>query len=226
MKFRHEQKFLLEYDTYLRIKTSLKKIMVLDGNSIENKGYHIRSLYFDDIYSNALNEKLAGIAIRKKYRIRIYNYSQARIKLEIKKKYEDYTNKVGTDISKEEYTRIYNGDVSDFAFSSDPVKRSYYLEIRNNILKPSVIVDYYREAFILPYNEIRLTFDTQLSAAKPCLNIFTDQVNATVLPQYYSLILEVKYNNFLPSHIKSILEQYNLTRLSVSKFLICRDKIQ
>ena len=137
----------------------------------------------------------------------------------------EYNNNV-KDISKEEYLKIYNGDVSDFAFSQDPVRRSYYLEIRNNLLEPKVIVDYYREAFILPYNEIRLTFDTQLAAAKPCLNIFTDRVNAIPLPKYYSLILEVKYNNFLPTHIKAILERYNLTRLSVSKFLICRDKIQ
>ena len=226
MKFRHEQKFLLEYDSYLKIKNSLKKIMTLDENSLENKGYHIRSLYFDDMYQNALNEKLSGIVNRKKYRIRIYNYSNQRIKLEIKKKYEDYTNKVATTISREEYESIYNADVGSFVFSDNLVKKSYYLEIRNNLLRPKVIVDYYREAFVLPYNEIRLTFDTQLSAAKPCFNIFTDRVNSIALPEYYSLILEVKYNNFLPNHIKTILEQYNLTRLSVSKFLICRAKIQ
>ncbi len=226
MKFRHEHKFLLEYDSYQRLKHSLHRCMNLDQHSVDGKGYHIRSLYFDDVYQSALFEKLSGVVNRKKYRVRIYNFSHENIKLEIKKKYNDYTHKIATTIKNNEYEKIYTHDVSEFAFSDDPVKKSYYLEIRNNFLRPAVIVDYYREAFTLPYNEIRVTFDTQLSSAKPHLNIFTEQVRSIPLPAYYSLILEVKYNNFLPTHIKALLEQYNLTRLSVSKFLLCRDYIQ
>lgn len=71
MKFRHEHKYLIEYDTYVRLKHSLKKVMTLDKHSSNDKGYHIRSLYFDDLYENALNEKLSGIVNRKKYRVRI-----------------------------------------------------------------------------------------------------------------------------------------------------------
>ncbi len=226
MKFRHEHKFLIEYDTYLSIKNALTKVMQLDQNSIKNEGYHIRSLYFDDVYDSALYEKLSGISERQKFRVRIYNYSDKRIKLEVKKKYQDYTNKIGTTITKEEYTKLFQCDVKDFAFSDNLVKRNYYLEVRNNLLKPKVIVDYYREAYVLPYNEIRLTFDKQLSAANPCMNIFTDKITTKNLPKEYSRILEVKYNNFLPTHIKTILEQYNLTRLSVSKYLLCRNIIQ
>jgi len=226
MKFRHEHKFLLEYDTYIRIKSALKHCMILDENSLEDRGYHIRSLYFDDMYETALNEKLSGIVNRKKYRVRIYNFSDERIKLEIKRKFNDYTNKVATVITKEEYNKLYNADVSEFAFSDDRVKKSYYLETRNNLLRPKVVVDYYREAYVLPYNEIRITFDTLLSASKPRMNIFSDSLYTVALPIPYSFIIEIKYNNFLPAHIKTILEQYNLTRLSVSKFLLCRDKIQ
>ena len=226
MKFRHEHKFLLEYDTYMRIKSALKHCMSLDENSLEDKGYHIRSLYFDDMYQTALNEKLSGIVDRKKYRVRIYNFSDERIKLEIKRKFNDYTNKVATVITKEEYYKLYSADVSDFAFSDNRVKKSYYLETRNNVLRPKVVVDYYREAYVLPYNEIRITFDTRLSATKPRMNIFSDSIYTVALPIPYAFIIEIKYNNFLPTHIKTILEQYDLTRLSVSKFLLCRDIIQ
>jgi hypothetical protein len=162
MKFRHEHKFLIEYDTYLSIKNALTKVMQLDQNSIKNEGYHIRSLYFDDVYDNALYEKLSGISERQKFRVRIYNYSDKRIKLEVKKKYQDYTNKIGTTITKEEYTKLFQCDVKDFAFSDNLVKRNYYLEVRNNLLKPKVIVDYYREAYVLPYNEIRWIVNTYL----------------------------------------------------------------
>lgn len=226
MKLRHEHKYLIEYDTYIKLKRSFSKSLHLDENSIDNKGYHIRSVYFDDIYETALNEKLSGISERKKYRVRIYNFSDNRIKLEIKKKYQDFTNKIGTDITKKEYYKLYDTDISEYAFSDNLVKRSYYIETRNNLLKPKVIVDYYREAFTLPYNDIRITFDLQLEAAKPVRNIFTDEIVTYSLGEGYSRILEVKYNNFLPTYIKSILEQYNLTRLSVSKYLLCRDIIQ
>lgn len=51
-----------------------------------NVGYMIRSLYFDDCYECAYEEKLAGVEARSKYRIRIYNYSDSIIKLECKHK--------------------------------------------------------------------------------------------------------------------------------------------
>ncbi len=226
MDFRHEQKFLLESHTYMRIKNSLKQVMALDANSIEGKGYHIRSLYFDDMYENALYEKLSGVVNRKKFRVRIYNFSDKKIKLEIKSKFNDYTNKIATTISMFEFEQLYYANVNDFSYSEDKIKRIYYLEVRNKMLRPKVIVDYYREAFILPYNDIRVTFDTQLSASGPFPDIFSKNRYSTPLPQYYSLILEIKYNNFLPGHIKSLLEHHNLTRLSVSKFLLCRDRIQ
>ena len=50
-------------------------------------GYTIRSLYFDDYCNSAYEEKDAGILMRKKYRVRIYNGSDKVIKLERKKKY-------------------------------------------------------------------------------------------------------------------------------------------
>lgn len=225
MKLRHEHKYLIEYDTYLNIKNRLSLAMRLDENSIDNKGYHIRSVYFDDIYDSALYEKSAGISFRKKYRIRIYNYSDTRIKLEIKKKYQEYTNKISTTIDRKEYEKIYLGKTDGLLTSGNEVKMSYYLEMNNKVLRPKVIVDYYREAYVLPYNEVRLTFDKELSASRPCLDMFNDKVISNRLSDNYSRILEVKYNNFLPSFIKNLLEPFPLTRLSVSKYVLCREEL-
>jgi hypothetical protein len=200
-------------------------VLKLDENSVGGKGYHIRSLYFDDIYDSALMDKAAGLSDRKKYRIRIYNYSEEVIKLEIKRKYQDYTNKISTRITKEDYTKIYTGDVADFPERNNMVMTNYYLQVRNNILKPKVIVDYYREAYVLPYNQIRITFDRKLSAAVPQQNIFTDDVFSKHLDDEYSRIIEVKYNNFLPDFVKKIFEPFPMTRLSVSKYVLCREEL-
>ncbi len=225
MKLRFEHKYLIEYDDYLKIKDRLNKVLKLDANSVGGKGYHIRSLYFDDIYESALMDKSAGISNRKKYRIRIYNHSDKVIKLEIKRKYQDFTNKISTTINKDDYGKIYRGDVADFVERDNEVMSDYYYQIRNNILKPKVIVDYYREAYVLPYNQIRITFDRNLSAASPQYNIFTDDVFSKHLSDEYSRIIEIKYNNFLPDFVKRVFEPFSMTRLSVSKYVLCREEL-
>ena len=57
----------------------------------KNGGYLIRSLYFDDYWNSAYEEKESGVLMRKKYRIRIYNYSaekyQAGKKKEVRQLY-------------------------------------------------------------------------------------------------------------------------------------------
>lgn len=225
MNFRYEYKFLLNYPYYLKLRNTFKKIMRLDENSIDEKGYHIRSIYYDDVYDSAYNEKMAGLVNRKKYRVRIYNYSESRIKLEIKRKYGECTNKLSTSITMDEYEKVYNADVGIFMNSDDLIKRSYYLEERNALLRPKVIVDYFREAYVLPFNDIRITFDNDLSFARPTMDIFTDKLLSRRLSDEYSRILEVKYNNFLPNYLKEMIESYDLTRLSVSKFSLCRERI-
>lgn len=65
----------------MRLNIALKK----DPHAGKN-GYMIRSLYFDDYWMSAYQEKSMGVLDRKKYRIRIYNYSDATIKLERKRR--------------------------------------------------------------------------------------------------------------------------------------------
>ena len=48
--------------------------------------YEIRSLYFDNMEDKALREKLDGISVREKYRLRMYNGDTSVIRLERKVK--------------------------------------------------------------------------------------------------------------------------------------------
>jgi len=223
MKQRHEYKFLLHTGAYMQLRKLLKNVMQPDHNSINNEGYHIRSLYFDDIYDTALKEKYLGYINRKKFRIRIYDYSDRVIKLEIKEKHQDYVQKKACIISRDEYQKILSGDTMFLHDGNNGIKEKYYLEFRNNLLKPKVIVDYLREAYVLPYNQIRITFDKNLSAAKPHENIFDRDIYSKQVGQEYAIILEVKYNNFFPNHLRQVLEMYCNSRLAVSKYLICRE---
>jgi len=220
---RHEYKFLLHPGQYLQLRQILKKVMHLDRHVTSDEGYHVRSLYFDDVYDTAMQEKLLGHVRRKKFRIRIYNYSAGCIKLEIKEKYQDHIHKKSCVIFPEEYEKIIRGDVTFLNDSEDVIKKTYYMEFRNNLLKPKVIIDYLREAYVLPYNQIRVTFDKNLSAGKPCREIFNRDLYVKRLGQDYAVILEIKYNNYFPQHLRSILEMYCSNRLAVSKYLLGRE---
>ena len=91
-RFRNEWKYLISTSEKEVLNLRMKPLMKLDPHA-ETGGYLIRSLYFDDYWNSAYEEKESGVLMRKKYRIRIYNYSAESIKLERKKKFGSYIYK-------------------------------------------------------------------------------------------------------------------------------------
>ena len=69
---RHEIKYFISTRDVPLMVERLETVMFRDRHADENGNYFVRSLYFDDIFDTALNEKLAGVNERDKYRIRIY----------------------------------------------------------------------------------------------------------------------------------------------------------
>ena len=88
-RYRHEWKYLIDMAQKELICQRLSPFLELDKHA-RGGGYMIRSLYFDDYFHTAYEEKDAGVLERKKYRIRVYNCSDSSIKLERKKKFGSY----------------------------------------------------------------------------------------------------------------------------------------
>ena len=84
--FRNEWKYLISTSEKEMLMLRLKPFLQPDPHAGEG-GYYIRSLYFEDYWNSAYAEKEAGVLMRKKYRIRIYNNNDKFIKLERKKKF-------------------------------------------------------------------------------------------------------------------------------------------
>lgn len=70
-RFRNEWKYLISTSEKELLELRMKHLLKKDPNAKGN-GYMIRSLYFEDYFSNAYAEKESGVLMRKKYRIRIY----------------------------------------------------------------------------------------------------------------------------------------------------------
>lgn len=222
---RHELKYFISKRQYLVLSDLLSKLLWPDENGDENNEYHIRSLYFDTVFNQALTEKIAGVADRNKYRIRIYNHSDSFIRMECKSKINTYIAKRGSKISRDLCEQLIAGDPSGLENSDSGLLRDVFREMRLNLLKPVVIVDYVREAYRHPAEDIRITFDKQLRSGLGQTDIFNPQLPVfPPLPDPDQCILEVKFNRVLPSYISDVLSQAVgwACKSAISKYTICR----
>ena len=85
-QFRHEVKHEISKSDMLILRQRLRAVMSPDIHAV-NGVYEIRSLYFDTPDDKALREKLDGVNVREKFRIRLYNNDKAMIRLERKFKH-------------------------------------------------------------------------------------------------------------------------------------------
>ena len=222
LKYRHEYKYLISPLQRQLIITKLKGIIALDEHAKGKGEYHIRSLYFDDAMNTALHEKLAGVRDRAKYRIRIYNKSDQVIHFEKKIKYRDYIAKVKEPISREMVDQILIGNYEVLKQSDKPLLTEIYSLTQNRLLRPVVIVDYVREPYVFRYGNVRITFDKQLRTALNATDIFDPSLKPIPALDDDKIIMEIKYDEFMPGTIQAALQLEGLQRVSASKYVICR----
>ena len=220
--FRHEFKYYINYFEYELLRRRLKSVLKSDEYSDENGEYHIRSLYFDDMKNTALFEKQAGVLTRKKYRIRIYNINCNVIKLEKKSRVGQFIHKESASLTKNEFTKIMNGDIAFLKSKDNKLFTEFYIDKVINGYKPNVIVDYVREAYIHKLNNIRITFDKSLKTGLYETDIFNPNIPTVDVIEEPKMILEIKFDHFLPDYIKNILQISSSQRYAISKFVICR----
>lgn len=221
MQFRHEVKHEISNPDVLILRQRLSAVMSLDSHAMNGR-YEIRSLYFDNPDDKALCEKLNGISVREKYRIRLYNHDPSVIHLERKFKHGGILGYKDTAILTESQARsIANGDIDWMSESSDEVILGFYSRIRNEGLAAKVIVDYTREPFVFAPGNVRVTLDYNIRTALRC----TDFLNpdCTIIPVPESpCILEVKWDNFLPDVIRDAVQLGDRHASAYSKYAACR----
>lgn len=222
---RHELKYYISQSQYEILSRLLRSMLWPDKHGDDNNEYHIRSLYFDTVFNTALHEKISGAADRDKYRIRIYNHSDAIIRLECKSKINNYISKRSAPITRDMCAQLIAGDPEGLENTDSGLLRDVFREMRLRLLKPVVVVDYVREAYVHPAEEVRITFDKQLRSGMGQTDIFNKAL--PVIPPLSNpdqLILEVKFNRMLPPHISYILSQAAgwASRSAISKYTICR----
>ena len=219
-QYRHEWKHELNYLDLLAIRARLRAVMEPDRHAIDGK-YFIRSLYFDNLNDRALREKLDGVNMREKYRIRYYNGDASVIHLEKKSKMNGLGTKFTARLSAQEAQMIVDGDIDWMLASSHPLVQELYCKMRYQGLRPKTIVDYTREPFIYAPGNVRVTFDYDIRTGLLCTD-FLNPESVTIPAGDAPILMEVKWDEFLPSIIRDIVQMPGRHAAAFSKYAQCR----
>ena len=220
MQFRHEVKNEISEHDMLILRHRLCAVMKPDDHTADGK-YTIRSLYFDDHDDTALREKLDGVNIREKYRIRLYNNDHSYIKLERKFKRGGLSCKTSVSLTPEEAQAIAEGDIAWMAGSKDEIMKAFYRKFRNKGLKSKVIVDYTREPFVYGPGNVRVTLDYDIRTGISCTDLLNPDC-VTVPVKDSPRILEVKWDNYLPDVIRYAVQLDGRRSSAFSKYAASR----
>lgn len=223
-KLRHEIKYYINDTVYHTLRGRLKAVAGPDPNMEREDGYLVSSLYLDDLYHSALEEKEAGIRFRKKYRVRCYNRSDGRISLECKRKYGEYISKDSMRISRGEYDAVLNGDYGFFLAYPEAAGREVYALGRTKLLQPAVTVEYLREAYVMEQGNVRVTFDKDISASVGGYDIFSEAYEVKRVLEPGIMVMEVKFDDYLPEVVYRILKTAMTDRCAISKYVMCRNE--
>ncbi|MGD9899482.1 MAG: VTC domain-containing protein [Calditrichaceae bacterium] len=230
MASRYEYKYLVPNTLVDKLRTELSPYMELDNFAKKQSDgqYTVRSIYYDSPQFTCYKEKIDGVQIRNKFRIRGYDEcsEESLIFLEIKHKNTNCISKSRAPLYYANITpALVSRRIDDVVLSfsgngaekKDARKFLYYYYVKN--LRPAVLVIYDREAFQGKMDpSLRLTFDKNLrSVIYPDLKHLYEEDNVkSALINHF--ILEVKFFGSLPNWIISLISKYGLNRRALSKY--------
>lgn len=220
MNYRHEWKHVISYTDMLVLRQRLKAIMQVDKNAKDGR-YFIRSLYFDTPNDTALRQKFDGVSRREKFRIRYYNHDTSLIHLEKKSKLAGLGNKQSAIITAEEAQRIVDGDTKWVLQAKHPLLHELYSKMQTQQLRPKTIVDYVREPFVFAPGNVRVTLDYDIRTGLGCTD-FLNPDCTTISAGNSPIILEVKWDEFLPDIIRMAVQLEGRRVTAFSKYAQCR----
>ncbi|MDR2744167.1 MAG: polyphosphate polymerase domain-containing protein [Desulfovibrio sp.] len=216
-KFRYERKYHLTESDAMLVRQRVSYFLTPDRHT--EGSYQVSSVYFDDAHNTSLHQKRNGVFLRDKWRLRYYNNSLRLIHLERKRKRGELARKEQTLVTEEQYTELCRADMRCAARQESPVWKAFYTRHLLGRMRPVVVVDYDREAFSYAPGNVRLTFDTNLRAAMPGSG-YSVAVDTGGL-----LILELKYDSFLPAVVAGLLSGVQFTQLAISKYVMARQAL-
>jgi hypothetical protein len=220
MDGRHELKFHINAADAAVLRTRLRAVARPDRNAGADGEYIVRSLYFDNYSDKAVFEKLSGLSRREKFRLRYYNGDTSFIRIERKSKANRLAYKEDAQITAERCEALLSGEFECLREPGEPLMMELYTKIRYQNLRPKNIVDYWREAYTYPAGHVRVTLDSGIRTTNSVAGFLSPQIATT--PAAGAIVLEIKYDGFLPDVIRDILQIGHRNQTEFSKYVAAR----
>lgn len=220
-KYRNEWKHQISYSDMITIRQRMRAVAKPDEHVTKDGSYQISSLYFDTPTDKVLREKIDGVNVKEKFRIRYYNGDTSFIRLEKKSKRNDLGNKQFTTLTAAEAQAIMDGRFHWMTQSGRPLIVELYSKMNSEGLRPKTIVQYIREPFVYPPGNVRVTLDYNIRTSLGCKD-FLNPDCITIPAGDPIIILEVKWDEFLPTMIRKAVGLDNRRSGAFSKYRACR----
>lgn len=217
---RHELKFFINHADFIQLRARLPFVACTDENALDETGYRVRSLYFDNYSDKALRQKIDGVNEREKFRLRLYNDDTDFIRIEKKSKANGLCFKQSAMITPEVCERLLLGAYEPLKESGDPLCWELYTKLHSELIRPKNIVDYKREAYVFPAGNVRITIDHDIRATADTSQFLYPRIIAIPIPE--TMILEVKYDHFLPELVRGMVALSSRQSAAFSKYAATR----
>lgn len=220
---RFEFKYLLDEEVSRAIKSDIKHFLTLDPYVREKEGYWVNTIYLDNQHFACYWEKTDGLFFRKKLRFRVYGKKKdSAIFLELKRKEGDIILKDRSVVARKQFSGVFESSLAYLLKKKKGAELEFMRECAalkwQMNLEPVLLITYFRQAFISPYQDLRLTFDTQIRGAKLrdfSFNQDSDQ-ERDILDKLS--VFELKFTGSLPYWLYHIIRKYNLEKEPFSKY--------
>ena len=147
------------------------------------------------------------------------------MKLEKKEKNGNLTRKTAQTITKRDAQAL------EFALSSgcpdtpEGLTEELRLQFLTQGLRPRVLVDYDRTPFICRDGNTRITLDENVRTRPYIAHLFASPRAMIPVMDPDQVILEVKFDDFLPGHLVTALADIPKVNMAISKFALCMSYI-
>ena len=220
MNGRHELKHYINIADYAQLRARLRVAANPDENAGVDGSYIVRSLYFDNYSDKAVIEKLSGLSRREKFRFRYYNSDTSFIRLERKSKANRLAYKESAAITAEQCTLILAGNYNCLKSPDTPLLMELYTKIRYQNLRPRNIVEYHREVYKYRAGNVRITFDSNIRTSNSVTGFLNPEL--TTIPAAGAIVMEIKFDGFLPDIFRDILQIGFRNQTEFSKYVVAR----
>lgn len=228
---RYELKFLVDAQVKARLLQAAAPGLRDDPNGDQGV-YRVTSQYFDSPQHTALTEKLDGVALRRKLRVRFYGLAPARsYHLEIKARQNNLVSKHRLPLSPATVAALLEDsawnlprlhqftDLASLSVDERYLLAAIELQAAQQKLQATAVISYLREAWVGRYDDhLRVTFDHQCEAFGPADIESPGRVAGASFLAPHQFILETKFNHRIPAWLRDILALEGVMPVRFSKY--------